>query len=89
MLKKIVAVVMTAMMAVSFTACGDGEKPTDKDEASGGLASDKIELLKQDTRLTQDQLLSRIKAKKLIENNGYSDGDEVTVMVTQIGRAHV
>ncbi len=82
MFKKIVAVVMTAMMAVSFTACGDGEKPTDNEEASGGLASDKIELLKQDTRLTQDQLLSRIKAKKLIENNGYSDGDEVTVMVT-------
>ena len=89
MIKKIVAVVMTAMMAFSFAACTDKSKTsTDEDnninnndtvnEADSGT----IELLKQDNKLTQEQLLSRIKAEKLIKNNGYRDSDVVTVMVT-------
>ncbi len=85
MIKKIVAVAMTAMMALSFVGCSDSGKPSE-DTGNGGvkeeLDSGKIELLKQDGKLTQEQILSRIKAEKLIENNGYKDDDEVTVMVT-------
>ena len=93
MFKKIVAVVMTAMMAVSFVGCAGKDKTTgitDKNtdgannSASEAEALDygNLELFKQDGNISQEQLLSRIKAKKLIENNGYKDSDEVTVMIT-------
>lgn len=87
MIKKIVAVAMTALMAFSFAACTDSDKSSDnkqnninsniRDEVSSG----EIELIKQDGKLTQDQVLSRIKAERLIENNGYRDDDEITVMI--------
>lgn len=88
MIKKIVAVVMTAMMTFSFVGCGSsGESSEKADNINNNIeeeaaSSGKIELLKQDNNLTQDQILSRIKAKKLIENQGYKDDDQVTVMVT-------
>lgn len=86
MIKKIVAVVMTAMMAFSFVGCDNENKSSEKDDNKNNieneLDSGKIELLKQDTKLSQEQMLSRIKAKKLIENQGYTDDDEVTIMVT-------
>ena len=99
MIKKIVAVVMTAMMAFSFTACTGKDNSSEikdnnknnntdnvlQDEADSGT----LELLKQDSKLTQDQLLSRIKAEKLIENNGYKDSDLVTVMLTLPGNSLV
>ena len=87
MIKKIVAIVMTAMMAFSFAACTDKSKTTqDNDKNDNNTLeeadSGTIELLKQDNKLTQEQLLSRIKAERLIENNGYKDSDVITVMVT-------
>ena len=37
--------------------------------------------MRQDSKLTQEQVLSRIKAEKLIENKGYKDDDAIKVMV--------
>lgn len=87
MIKKIAAVALTALMAFSFAACADGDKSSEnKQENSGSnikeeVSSNQIQLLRQDKKLTQEQVLSRIKAEKLIENNGYKDDDEITVMV--------
>lgn len=96
MIKKIAAVALTALMAFSFAACADGETSSDikksdntdiniKDEVSSG----EIELIKKDGKLTQEQVLSRIKAERLIENQGYKDDDEITVMVKLSGASLV
>lgn len=95
MIKKIVAVVMTAMMAFSFAACSNTDKALETSENNDNniqnseYESGKLELLKQDARPTQEQLLSRIKAERLIETQGYNDDDEVTVMVTLPGNSLV
>ena len=89
MIKKIVAVAMTALMAFTFSACADKEGASDNINNStgnmGGITSEfgsgEIELLRQDSKLTQEQVLSRIKAEKLIENKGYKDDDAIKVMV--------
>ena len=89
MIKKIVAVAMTALMAFTFSACADKEGASDNINNStgnmGGITSEfgsgEIELLRQDSKLTQEQVLSRIKAEKLIENKGYKDADAIKVMV--------
>ena len=93
MFKKIVAVALTAMMAFGFAACGNAERTTEQNQ--DGISDDirnenefgKLELLKHDGELSQEQVLSRIKAKRLIENDGYVDDDEVTVMITLAGNS--
>lgn len=90
MIKKTVAVVLTALMAFSLTGCGKDGVQTDADknisEITDGVTSPsdggKLELLKQDNKLTQEQVSSRIKAEKLIKSGGYTDDDTVTLMIT-------
>ncbi len=47
--------------------------------------SSEIKLIKSDFKFTQEQMLSRIKAEYLKENNGYQDDDEITVIVSLAG----
>lgn len=87
MKKKIIAIAMTAMMAFSFTGCADGSVSSGKTDKENNnveefVDSGKLELIKQDGEFTQEQLLSRIKAERLIENGGYRDSDEITAIVT-------
>jgi len=42
----------------------------------------KLDILKSDLKLTQEQMLSKIKAEHLKENNGYLDDDEVISIIT-------
>ena len=41
-----------------------------------------LKILRSELTLTQDQVMSQIKAEYLLENNGYQDSDEVVVMIT-------
>lgn len=53
----------------------------DKTEAS----SQTLQIFKSDAKLTQDQLLSRIKAEYLIANGGYADSDPIVAIITLPG----
>ena len=44
-----------------------------------------LQILKSNAKLTQDQLLSRIKAEHLIENGGYADSDPIVAIITLPG----
>jgi len=44
-----------------------------------------LQILKSNAKLTQDQLLSRIKAEYLIANGGYKDSDPIVAIVTLPG----
>ncbi len=41
-----------------------------------------LDILRTDLKLTQEQVLSRIKAKRLIENGGYLASDEIVTLIT-------
>lgn len=82
MRKTIAALSLTAVM-VFCAACGSLPSDGEGTGAEGGATvSQELQLLKTDAQLTQDQTLSRIKAEYLIENGGYSDGDEIVAIVT-------
>ncbi|UKI49805.1 MAG: hypothetical protein L6U99_14615 [Clostridium sp.] len=41
----------------------------------------KLQILESSVKLTQDQVMSRIKAGNIKENNGYLDSDEINVII--------
>ena len=43
--------------------------------------SEQLQIFRTDLHLTQDQMLSKIKAEHLIENKGYLDNDEVVILI--------
>ena len=49
--------------------------------------SQKLQILKSDLKLTQEQVMSRIKAENIKKNNGYLDTDEIITMVTLDGES--
>lgn len=58
------------------------ETPGEPDADGGG---ETLQILKSNAKLTQDQLLSRIKAERLIENGGYTDDDPIVAIITLPG----
>ena len=66
----------------SVIPTGEQEKPVvDKTEAN----SQTLQILRSDLHLTQDQVLSRIKAEYLVENGGYADSDPIVAIITLPG----
>ena len=58
----------------------------DKDSVSAA-DKNKLQILRSDLTLTQEQSLSRIKAEYLIQNNGYAENDPIVAIVTLPGGA--
>ena len=77
-MKKIFMMLLFAVIVFLCVAC-------DKEEVQESQVSDsskqQLQIFKTDMNLSQEQVLSQIKAERLIENNGYLDNDEVVVMV--------
>ena len=46
-------------------------------------SSEQLQIFRSDLKLTQEQLMSKIKAEHLIENKGYLDNDEVGIGSTR------
>ena len=80
MRKSVVSVLMAVVMMGCFAGCAvpDNSANTEKDETS----SQKLDILKSDMKLTQDQTASKIKAEYLKKNDGYKKSDEVVAIVT-------
>ena len=80
MYKKILVVLMLLMIIITGVSCGK----TSEDIQNNGSTdtSEKLQILKTDLKLTQEQVMSQIKAQYLLENNGYKDDDEIIIMIT-------
>ena len=88
----ITALCMSAtVIGVALTANGKGNgvKPSQSQTTVTGSASSStaLNVIKYGDKLTQDQVMSQIKAQYLIENGGYKDTDEVVVMVAVDGES--
>ena len=79
MFKKILVVLILLMLVVTGVSCG--KTSNEKNNNENIDSSEKLQILKTDLKLTQEQVMSRIKAQYLLENNGYKDSDEVIVMI--------
>ena len=88
----ITALCMSAtVIGVALTANGKGNgvTPSQSQTTVTGNASSStaLNVIKYGDKLTQDQVMSQIKAQYLIENGGYKDTDEVVVMVAVDGES--
>ncbi len=87
MRKKIISLLMVIAMTLTCASCdmsgSGGSAPAGGgEETSEQTESQQLEVLRTDLNFTQDQELSRIKAEYLIENQGYSDDDEVVAILS-------
>ena len=86
MKNKIIAILMVLMMSFTCFACvnKDGAITGNESSKGQGNSTDKyqLQLLKADNGITAEDLLSKIKSEYLITNNGYSDDDEISVILS-------
>lgn len=80
--KKIFAALMLGLTIFTCTSCKAKNNAT---EVVPNDNSQQLQLLRTDMKLTQEQLLSRIKADHIKENKGYLDSDEVISIITLPG----
>ena len=91
---KILAILMVLSMAFSAIAC-NFNKGNSQNQGNGTQSStensqvNQLQILKSDFKLSEEDMVSRIKAEYLIENNGYNDNDEVVVMINLGGQSLV
>ncbi|MCI6734334.1 MAG: leucine-rich repeat protein [Clostridiales bacterium] len=76
-------------VALTANGKGNGVVPSQSQTTVTGSASSStaLNVIKYGDKLTQDQVMSQIKAQYLIENGGYKDTDEVVVMVAVDGES--
>ena len=75
--------VMTFIFLIGLvTLCACSNVETNNSNISDINNPQKLNIFKSDLKLTQDQVLSQIKAEHLLENKGYLDDDELVVLVT-------
>ena len=90
---RILSVILIALMAFSSVACTDKNgSALNSGSNSSSLQttvteSGQLQLLKSDFKLSESDMVNRIKAEYLIQNNGYKSNDEVVVMVALEGKS--
>lgn len=77
-MKKILIMILFSVVIFSCLSCN---KESIKESQVNDSSKQQLQIFKTDMNLSQEQVLSQIKAERLIENNGYLDNDEVVVMV--------
>ncbi len=94
MLKRFICILLIGILGLAgmmSVACSGGtgsesKSPSAQTEEEGDF-SQELQIIKSDIKPTQEQMLSRIKAEYLLENNGYRDDDEVVAIITLNGDA--
>ena len=76
MKNKLITIIVFLLGLFVCCAC----KETDTKEVIENT-SEQLQIFRSDLQLTQDQLMSKIKAEHLIENKGYLDSDEVVIVI--------
>ncbi len=84
---RILSVILIVLMAFSSIACTDKNDSATRGDSNPSSTqttlteSGQLQLLKSDFRLPESDMVNRIKAEYLLENDGYKSNDEVIVMV--------
>lgn len=81
MKNKLVITFIFLISLVTLCACSNVNNDN-SNVINDNLNSQKLNIFKSDLKLTQEQVLSQIKAEHLLENKGYLDDDELVVLVT-------
>lgn len=92
---RILSVIMVALMAFCSISCTFKENGSLTGAGSSGsesnqtqtTESNQLQIIKSDIKLSKEDMVSRIKAEYLLENGGYSDNDEIVVMINLPGDA--
>lgn len=99
--KKLLIILLALILVVCMVtaiACepvsnqfGGNSSQNNSSNGSGSASGDaqKLEILKTNAKLTQEQIASQIKAEYLIENNGYKDNDDIVVLLSLDGESLV
>lgn len=80
MRKAIICILMIVVLC-SLAAC-QTLQPVIPDVSEQQKVTGELQLLRSDLKLTQEQVMSQIKAEYLLENGGYDKDDDVKVMIT-------
>ena len=80
MKKKILSALLALFLCFTCLSCS--KTSDDITPPISNEISNKLQILNSDLKLTQEQVMSQIKAEHLLENNGYVDTDEVIIMLT-------
>ena len=82
MRKTTISVFMALVMIGGCVGCNAGNNDGAKNNVKEETASQKLEILKSDLKLTQEQTMSKIKAEYLKQNEGYKKDDAVVAIVS-------
>ena len=70
-----------AVLGISLSSCNKAE--IGNNEINNTIKNpQQLQILNTDSKLSQDQMMSQIKAQYLIENNGYKGDDVVSVILS-------
>ncbi len=83
---KLLSIILVLLMIFSSVACTDKTGATTGGQGSSSTQtsqtqSNQLQLLKSDFKLSEADMVNRIKAEYLLENDGYKSDDEIIVMV--------
>ena len=78
--KKFFNILLGSILVFTLFGCDSNKKTNDTTIVDSN--PQKLQILDTNSKLTQDQMLSQIKAEYLIENNGYKDDDVITVILS-------
>ena len=79
MKKKILLCLLSFLMIFFSFACG--KKPDESSQVEEGSVQ-QLQIFKSDLKLTQEQVMSQIKAEHIKTHKGYLDSDEIVIMIT-------
>lgn len=82
MKKKVMFFLVLVIAILTCTSCKKQTPSVNTSSSNEEDLSNQIQLLRTDLKLTQEQMLSRIKAEHIKENKGYLDSDEIIILIT-------
>lgn len=79
--RKVLGLLSIAVLGISLSSCNKAE--IGNNEINNTIKNpQQLQILNTDSKLSQDQMMSQIKAQYLIENNGYKGDDVVSVILS-------
>lgn len=83
-MKKIISILVAIVMMFTIVAC---KKESNQVAGVDKSNPQQLQFMKSDLKLTQEQVMSQIKAEHLLENKGYLDSDEIITLIQLEGDA--
>lgn len=81
MKRKILLALTFILVLFTCVSCSKPQNIIDTDKGVNDNNPQQLQILKSDLKLTQEQVLSKIKAEHIKENGGYLNSDEIVVLI--------